>query len=356
MTRSHVMTVLGPVAPEEIGPTLMHEHVFVDLRPFFTEPDGDEPLPDADRPVDISLLSRLRRSPMGVTRDNLLLADADVATRELRRFVDAGGSALVDCTVIGLERDAGRLAAISHVTGVHMVQGTGVYVEHTHPDWVDDLDADEIATLFVRDLVEGIGDSGVRAGIIGEIGTSGLRRGASARDGDMTPAEEKVLRAAGRASLVTGAAVTVHLDPRGEGAHAAIDVLEEEGVAPDRIVMGHMDARPDLAYHMAVAERGVFVEYDHFGREYYAPHMGRSYTSDALRLELLCALLDSGFRDQLLVSQDVCMKIDLEAYGGVGYAHFLRELVPILERAGVGRAELDAMLVDNPRRVLTIRA
>jgi phosphotriesterase-related protein len=348
------MTVLGPVAAEEIGPTLMHEHVLADLRPFFMPPDEDEPSGDTDRPVDLSVLSRLRRRPMGVTRDNLLLSDPDVAVRELRRFTEVGGSALVDCTVIGLGRDADRLAAISRVAGVHIVQGTGIYVEHTHPAWVDDLAVDDIASIFVRDLLEGIGDTGVRAGIIGEIGTSGLRRGASERDGHMTPAEEKVLRAAGRASVRTGAAVSVHLDPRGEGALAVIDVLEEEGVAPERMVMDHMDARPDLAYHTAVAARGVFVEYDHFGREYFAGHMGLSYPSDARRMELLCAMLERGFRDQLLLSQDVCMKIDLESYGGVGYGHLLRELVPILRRSGVVDADLDSMLVENPRRVLTI--
>jgi phosphotriesterase-related protein len=342
------MTVLGPVAPEAIGPTLMHEHVFADLRPFF---GGEEA--DADRPVDISLLSRLRRRPLGVTRDNLLLSDANVAVAELRRFAAAGGSALVDCTITGLSPDPRRLVDVARETGLHIVQGSGIYVERTHPGWVDDADAGEIAERFVRDLLEGIADTGVRAGIIGEIGTSGFRRGSATRDGDMTPAEEKVLRAAGRASVRTGAAVTVHLDPRGEGAHRAVDVLFEEGVAPDRIVMGHMDARPDLAYHVAVAERGVYVELDHFGREYYAGHMERPYPSDAQRIALLCDLLERGYRDQLLVSQDVCMKIDLETYGGVGYGHFLRELVPILRAEGVSDADLEALLVDNPRRVLT---
>jgi phosphotriesterase-related protein len=345
------MTVLGPVAPEEIGPTMMHEHVFADLRPFFAARQGEHG--DADRPVDISLLSRLRRRPLGVTRDNLLLSEAGVAVGELRRFATAGGSALVDCTVTGLGRDVGRLAQIARETGLHIVQGTGFYVERTHPEWLEHADHGAIAESMVRDLVAGIDGTDVRAGIIGEIGTSGCRRGAAVREGDMTPAEEKVLRAAGRASVRTGAAVTVHLDPRGDGAHRAIDVLTEEGVAPNRIVMGHMDARPDLAYHSAVAQRGVYVELDHFGREYYAGHMERPYPSDAQRIELLCALLEGGYRDQLLVSQDVCMKIDLEAYGGVGYAHFLRELVPILRGAGVSERDLDALLVDNPRQVLT---
>jgi phosphotriesterase-related protein len=168
----------------------------------------------------------------------------------------------------------------------------------------------------------------------------------------VTPAEEKVLRAAGRASVQTGAAVTVHLDPRGTGAYRAIDVLAEEGVAPERMVMGHMDANPDPEYHLRVAERGVYVEFDHFGREYHAGHMQRPYTKDARRVELLLELLRHGFAERLLLSQDVCAKIDLHRHGGNGYDHVLRRIVPALREAGVGDGAIRAMLVENPQRVL----
>ena len=117
--------------------------------------------------------------------------------------------------------------------------------------------------------------------------------------------------------------------------------------------MGHMDANPNLDYHLEIAKRGVFVEYDHFGREYYAGHMARAYPSDERRVELLCALLHAGYEDQLLLSQDICMKIDLQTYGGVGYRHILGELAMIFRRAGISDVQIDSMLVQNPRRVLS---
>ena len=116
--------------------------------------------------------------------------------------------------------------------------------------------------------------------------------------------------------------------------------------------MGHMDANPDLDYHLRVAERGVFVEYDHFGREYYAGHMQQRYTQDERRVELLLTLLERGFVDQLLVSQDVCAKIDLHRHGGNGYDHVVRRIVPRLRAAGIGDDAVGAILVDNPRRAL----
>jgi phosphotriesterase-related protein len=349
------MTVLGPIEPERVGVTLMHEHVFCDLRDTtFLPPEEPEYKKYEFEPVDVSFLWLLRRRPFSLCRDNCVLADEDTATAELQQFADEGGTTLVDCTMPGIGRDPEAVARVARATGLHIVQGTGAYVERAHPPWVESESVDELAARFAGEITDGIDGTGIRAGIIGEIGTSGVARGSQAKLGDMTAAEEKVLRAAGRASLTTGAAVTVHLDPRGQGAFAACDVLIEEGVGPDRIVMGHMDANPDREYHLAIAEKGVFVEYDHFGREYYAGHFGRPYPSDARRIEVLVALLDAGFESQLLLSQDVCAKIDLRAYGGVGYAHVVGELLPDFRRAGATDAQIERMLVANPRQVLTL--
>jgi phosphotriesterase-related protein len=349
------MTVLGPVDPAEVGCTLMHEHVFVDLRDStFAPPEEPELKQYEFAKVDISILWLLRRRPFSLCRDNVVLSDEDTAVRELEHFVRAGGSTLVDCTVEGIGRDPVAVQRVARTSGLNIVQGTGAHVELTHPSWVESDSPDELAARFVRDVTHGIDDTGVRAGIIGEIGTSGIARGSRAKDGDFTRAEEKVLRAAARASVETGAAVAVHLDPRSQSALAVCDVLAAEGVQPERIVMCHLDANPDLDYHRAVAERGVYVEYDHFGREYYAAHFNRPYTSDARRIELLAAMLEAGYERQLLVSQDVCAKIDLRSYGGVGYAHIVDQLLPDFRRAGVTDAQLESLLRENPRRVLTL--
>ncbi len=339
-----VVTVLGPVDPAAIGWTLMHEHVFIDATRVFYPPEEASLKQFEHALVDMALLSRLRRRPFSLCRDNVVLSDETVAIQELDHFAREGGTTLVDCTMVGIGRDPRAVRRVARACGLHIVQGTGAYVELTHPDWVEQSTVDQLAARFTCELVEGIDDTGIRAGIIGEIGTSGVSRSSPGRAkvGDLTVAEEKVLRAAGRASVATGAAVSIHLDPRGQGAFAVFDILSAEGVAPDRIVMCHMDANPDLEYHLAIAERGVYVEYDHFGREYYAQHMRRPYTSDTRRIELLSALLEAGYERQLLLSQDVCAKIDLCAYGGVGYAHIVAELP----------ARRQATLLDSTARIL----
>jgi phosphotriesterase-related protein len=349
------MTVLGPIEPDRVGVTLMHEHVFCDLRDTtFLPPEEPAYKKYEFEPVDISFLWLLRRRPFSLCRDNCVLSDEDTAIRELQQFVDEGGTTLVDCTMPGIGRDPQAVARVARATGLNIVQGTGAYVERAHPPWVERESVDALATRFAKEITDGIDDTGIRAGIIGEIGTSGIAGGSRTKAGDLTAAEEKVLRAAGRTSTATGAAVTVHLDPRGQGAFVACDVLMAEGVRPERIVMGHMDANPDLEYHLAIANKGVYVEYDHFGREYYAGHFGRPYPSDARRIELLAAMLEAGFESQLLLSQDVCAKIDLRTFGGVGYAHIVGELLPDFRRAGATDAQIARMLVENPRRVLTL--
>lgn len=337
-----ITTVLGPVEPSELGPTLMHEHLLVDLRATFSPVDDPELAHYRDEPVGPELLDLLHLWPFSLTLDNVRLDDEAMAAEEIAAFAVAGGSAVVDCTPDGMGRDPLALRRLAQATGLHVVQGTGFHVEIAHPAWVAGSTDDELAAHFVGELTDGIGETGVRAGIVGEIGTSA----------DITAAEEKVLRAAGAASVQTGAAVTVHLDPRGEGADRVIDVLTSEGVAPERMIMGHLDANPDLEYHLRVAERGVFVEYDHFGREYYAGHMGRPYTKDTRRLELVHELVRRGFGGQLLLSQDVCAKIDLHRHGGNGYDHVLRRIVPRLRAGGLDDGAIEAMLVDNPRRAL----
>lgn len=353
MTGSSIVTVLGEVAPEEIGVTMMHEHVFIDVSNNFWGVDDPELVHYRDRPVTLDLVDLLRRYPFSLVVDNVRLDDEQLAVEEVGALRAAGGTTLVDCTVDGIGRDPRAVQRVSRATGVHIVQGTGLYIERAHPPWVADATVDQLAELFASEVRIGIGETGIRAGIIGEIGTSGIDPGTWRKVADLTPAEEKVLRAAGAASVATGAAVTVHLDPRGQGGDAVIDILEREGVPPDRIVLDHLDAHPDLEYHLRVAERGVYLEYDHFGREYDAPHMGMRYTQDSRRMELVRELVARGHERQLLVSQDVCAKVDLRKFGGNGYGHFLGRIAPQLLSDGLSPETLETILVDNPRRVLS---
>jgi phosphotriesterase-related protein len=349
------MTVLGPVPAHQLGPTVMHEHCLVDLRWSFANNPESRRDWDADAPVELAMLSDLRRRPFSTSRDNLVLDDEELAARELGVYRAAGGRTVVDMTCVGLGRDPTGLRNLASATGLNLVMATGVYYENAHPEWVRQMSADELSDMMVDEVVEGVGETGVRCGVIGEIGLSGVPRGASSKSGPMTEEEEKVLRAAARASLRTGLAVSLHLDPREpRAAIAAIDVLESEGVEAARIIGGHMDQVQDLDYHRAVADRGVYVEYDSFGREHYCEEWGHAFDwgHDSWRVRFAKALIDEGHGDQLLFAQDICLKSDLRAFGGPGYAHVLKNIVPTLRSLGVAEAVIDRILVVNPARAL----
>lgn len=318
----------GDVDAAELGVTMCHEHCTLDLRALFTG-DGERPVRE--------VLGELARWPLSTTRANLVLDEPDVVLRELGDYRDAGGTTIVEVTPRGVGRDVEALRGLALESGVRIVAGTGWYVEATHPPEVARLSVDELAAVLVADVRDG-------AGVIGELGVSCF---------PLAAAEEKVLRAGARAALATGVAVTLHLDPlEPRPAMAALDVLADEGLAPERIVAGHMDLVEDLDHHLGVAARGVFVAYDNLGEEGYAEEIAPGFTwgRDEWRLRFVQRLLDAGHGAQLLFSQDVAMKINQRAYGGRGYSHVLRNVVPELERLGVERRALDAILVDNPAR------
>lgn len=360
MAEKVVMTVLGPIPVHQLGITMTHEHCLVDVAVWFAEPSEASRKRDMDRPVEMSMLSDLRRRPFSTTRHNLILDDEDLTIHELEWFRRAGGNSIVDTTVIGLGRDPQALQRISRATGINIVMGTGFYVENAHPDYVREMDAEQLSDIMVRDVIEGVGDTGVRCGVIGEIGLSGIPKEAGRRKiGAMTPEEEKVLRAAARASLRTGAAVSVHLDPiEPRAALPAIDVLEDEGLDPARMIIGHMDQVHDVEYHLATAARGVYLEYDSFGREHYSDEWGYDFDwgHDSWRVRFAARLIAEGYGDRLVVAQDVCLKTDLRTYGGNGYGHFLMHMVPTLRSLGVTAEAIETILIENPARVLAMEA
>src|SRR5262249_14068262 len=158
-----------------------------------------------NRPVDMSMLYELRRRPFSTTVDNVVLNDVELCIEELQHVVRGGGRTIVDPTTINIGRDPRALQRISRATGLNIVCMTGFYVANAHPDWVAEMDADALAALMVREIVDGIDDTGVRPGAIGEIGVTGIPKGWGRKKiAAIAPEEEKMLRAAARASLQTG--------------------------------------------------------------------------------------------------------------------------------------------------------
>ncbi len=342
-----VTTVLGPVPAEDLGVTLPHEHIFLDLTCEFSEPADPERRRQAHEPVGLDNLARLALNPYAV-RDNLLLESVEDAVEELGWFARAGGRTVVDCTSIGAGRDPLRLREVAQRTGLHVVAGSGYYMHETHPPDMADWTAEEVAEQIVRDLTEGIEGTGVRAGVIGEIGT-----------GDpLHPQEHKNLRAAALAHEQTGAPLQIHTYPWGHTGMGILDVLEEYAVDPARVVICHTDVAPDLRYMRALLDRGAVVEFDDFGKEFpvdpaESEFAGGPFVTDAERVHTLQQLLEWGYERQLLITNDLCLKQMLHRYGGRGYDHILMNVVPQLETAGIDQASVHRLLVENPARWLT---
>jgi len=308
-----VQTVLGPIDPAELGWTLPHEHTAIALWHIPNRWDYWE----------------LRR-------------DQPVIVEELAAFRAAGGGALVDLTLDGVGRDPEWLAEISRATRLHVVMGSGWYRGAHYPvqALIDRRSVDALADQIVRDATVGVGDTGIRSGIIGEIGTD--KPWLSAQ-------EERVHRAAARAARRTGLAITTHAVQSAVGLDQ-LAVFEAEGADLSRVVIGHADSNPSLDYHLAIVERGASVEFDFLGMAFTPlERHGEGRVVDNLQ-----ELLARGHVERILLSQDVCHDSQLHRYGGNGYTYLADGFLPRLREAGVSEAEIRAITIDNPRRLLTI--
>jgi phosphotriesterase-related protein len=334
-----IHTVLGPIDAAALGPTTMHEHLLSDLR-LWSRPSA-EPPPDGDR-VHPGVLGYLRWNALSMP-DNLLLDDPDEAIAELQALHAAGGRALVDLTLEGMGRRLEELPRIARESGVTICVGCGWYVEEAQPDWVRTADEDQLADRMIADLNDGIGDTGIRPALIGEIGTNH----------PPTESEWRVLRAAGRAGAETGAAVNVHLSWRGADGVEILETLVAAGLPAERVILSHMDERLDRGYHKAVAEAGAVLEYDTFGSDFLYGTPAARNPSDAERLDMTAWLLSEGHGDQLVIACDTWTKANLRRNGGFGYEHLFKRIVPALTGyCGADAATVERILVGNPRRLL----
>ena len=309
-TPGQVQTVLGPVAPGDLGFTLPHEHTkcslwWIENRWDYWELIGDEP------------------------RIN----------EELAAYKALGGGTLVDVTPIGIGRDLARLARLSQATGLHIVAGAGWYRQAYYPAEarIDRRSIDDLADEIVQEFVEGP----VRPGIIGEIGTDKPW---------VTAQEERVFRAAARAALRTGASVTTHAVQSDVGL-AQLTIPEDEGLDPARIVIGHCDSHPRIEHWREIVRRGAHVEADFLGMSFTPLERA----GEPKVVELISTLLNEGFEKQILLSQDVCHDSQLTSYGGNGYTYLQKSFLPSLAAAGVNAATIKTITVENPARLLTLR-
>lgn len=298
-----IQTVAGRIPASEVGFTLPHEHTYVE---YINQTQSE-----------------------------------DVLATELDEFRVRGGSCLVDLTLRGMGRDALRVKALSERTGLHIVLGCGYYRQPHYPPeaLIDRRTVQSIADEFVREFEEGIDGTGIRPGIIGEIGAD--KSWVSAQ-------EERVHRAAARAQQATGLAITTHSVFSRVGLEQ-LRLFLDEGADPSRVIIGHCDGYPNIDYYMELLGQGVCIEFDGMG--YAAPYLRYG---EPIVLDLILKLLDRRMERQILLSQDVCNIERLKLFGGSGYSYLQETIIPRLLEAGVTDDIIDTLTVENPRRLLAL--
>lgn len=304
LRQPHVMTVLGPIHPDQLGVCHHHEHILSD--------------------------------PAALTRHDpeYRLDRIDLACEELESFFTVGGRAMVDASTPDYGRDLNGLRTIAQRVPVHIIAVAGRH-QHLHSSrMVNALDRDKLALEIQSDI-----DGEVRPGLIA-FGTS---------LDEITPVEEVAARAAATVAVATGYPVSTHAEA-GTMAHEQLDLMESEGLEPGRVIVGRLDRRldmPGLPYLLSIAHRGAWISFDQVGQARHGP--------DALKAETLVALAEAGYGDQLLVSQGLSRASDLVAYGGKpGWIHLLERFAIDLMEAGAGATLVRTLLIDNPARALSI--
>ncbi|MEV5831404.1 phosphotriesterase-related protein [Spirillospora sp. NPDC052242] len=341
-----VTTVTGPASSADLGLTLTHEHLRNDVRKAVGAPadPGLAFLRDARTTPELAWL--LREEPYACL-DHCTLDDDAAMLADLRAFAAAGGGTVVDVTPGGLGRDPDVLRAFAERSGLRIVMGSGWYLEPYHPPHLAGTDERDLAAELVAEFTGGVAGTGVRPGVIGEIGVSP----------DFTPAEHRALRAAARAQRETGVPLYVHLPGWQRRAHEVLDiVLDEYGVPPGAVVLCHMDpSHDDPGYQRAVADRGVWLEFDMIGMPFRYPGEGQSPAPHETA-HAITWLVVHGYGGRLLLSHDVFLKSMLTAYGGNGFRYVPTLFVQRLADLGVPRDVAEGLLRDNPARLFEAAA
>lgn len=303
----HVMTLLGPIDPVELGVCLHHVHLLCDPLAI-TESDPDYRLDDEGRAED-----------------------------EIETFVTMNGRSLVDCTTRDYGRNIDGLVSIAGWVPVHLITVTGRHIQLHASRMANALDVDALAGEFIEEIQTGIDGTTARAGVI-RIGTS---------LDQVTPVERAAIDAAGIAHAATGAPISTHTED-GTMAMEQIELLGKNGVSPDRVIIGNLDRRPmDPGYLTAIAETGAFLSFDQIGKS--------DQFTDADRAIALRDLIAAGYGNQILLSEDYDRRSLLLAYGGQpGLAYLQEWFMVMLMDIGINALDIRKMVVENTARALTI--
>jgi phosphotriesterase-related protein len=342
-----ITTVNGTIDATELGVTLPHEHIFCDTSGDYRKPPAPierllgEMGVDLEGEITLHALGFLIREPQW-SISNQVLDSYEDAVEELGWARRAGVTAVIDPTPIGLGRMPEALRRLSSELGMHVVAGTGYYRNAFHPAEVADMSVDDVEERIRREVEVGMDGSDIRAGFIGELGTTG---------DTIRPDEEKVLVAAARAQRATRVPMMVHTEGVRDVVLRALAILERHGADIAKVHICHVNR---ARWWRDVVDAGATIGLDCFGSSFSIDSETRMNPTDEARIEDLVEIFDAGHGDKVLVSNDICMKMRLHKYGGWGYDHIQTNLTPFLRRAGFTDADLSLLFVDNPRRFLDV--
>ncbi|XP_042672979.1 phosphotriesterase-related protein [Centrocercus urophasianus] len=340
-------TVLGLVEPEQLGCTLTHEHLSMDYSSFFCPPSpGQEPL--SEGPIKMKNLFWIKQNPYS-HKDNLLLCqEMDAVREELLHFKAAGGGTVVENTTMGIRRDMKTLKKLAEETGVHIIAGAGFYVDSTHSSQTQAMTVEQLTGIIVDEILHGADGTDIRCGVVGEIGCSW----------PMTASERRVLQAAAHAQAQIGCPIIIHPGRHSDAPFQIVRILQEAGADTSKTVMSHLDRTIfDTKKLLEFAKLGCYLEYDLFGTEfiYYHFQPDIDMPSDNDRIARIHMLIDEGYEDRMLMAHDVHTKNRLMKYGGHGYSHILKNIVPKMLIRGISQDKIDKILIENPKRWLTFK-
>jgi phosphotriesterase-related protein len=306
-----IMTVNGLIPEDSIGITLPHEHLLL------------------------------------VHQGNDMdLTDEATAISELMYYAAAGGKTLTEVTNIGIGRNPEGLKRISAATGINIIMGAGFYKDKWIPDSIKNKSVQQLTDIITNDIINGI--NGIHSGVIGEIGISN----------PMTRFEKEGLAAVALAQKITGAAVNLHFDMEADfrARSRVLNILERKGADLTRVYISHcMPYFDEVDDFITYAKRGCYLSFDMFGFEAYEG-LRNKFIGNPEPVKTIKALIDKGYLNQILISQDICVQALYVKNGGYGYAHILQNIVPQFKAAGLTDEQINTIMVENPKRILAFKA
>jgi phosphotriesterase-related protein len=304
-----VNTVTGPIEPKDLGWTLPHEHIIVAWDGTFLD-------------------STLRFDWAKIEAD---------AVAVCKRAKESGIKTIVDMTTIEMGRDVNLLRRVSEASGLQIVASTGLFADaYGVPNYFRQLTIEELVDLHVTEIEQGIGDTGIKAGVI-KVATG---------EKQITELEDRLVRAGARAQLKTGVPILTHTG-FGSLGDVQADILAEEGVDLTKVVIGHSDVSANLRYHTRIARKGARVGFDRIGLPRFMP--------DEIRAECIASMVRLGYVDQLTMSLDAhvqwCGRPNPLTVEERDFNSLADNFFPLLRAAGVSDDTIHSIMVDNVRRL-----